>query len=89
MIFAEKVRLGSETGRVKNTEESEDQDFSKVLQNEAKKKELKVSTAEIYSGRAFRNPEDATEVVRRFRKKAAGFSKDRECFMDIAKLFSK
>ena len=40
--------LGSENGRVKNMEESEGQDFLKVLQNEARKKksELKASTTE-------------------------------------------
>ena len=32
------MRLGSETGRVKNIEESEDEDFLKVLQNKAKKR---------------------------------------------------
>ena len=66
--------MESETGRVKNIEESEDEDFLKVLQKEAKKKELKASTRKIYSGRAFRNPKGATEVIRRFRKKTAGFS---------------
>ena len=69
------MRLGSETRRVKNIEESEDEDFLKVLQNEAKKKELKSNSTEIFSGKAFRNPKGATEVVRRFRKKAAGFSR--------------
>ena len=37
MISAKKMRLGSETRRVKNIEESEDEDFLKVLQNQAKK----------------------------------------------------
>ena len=52
-----------------------------MLQNKAenkkkkKKKELKATTTDIYSGRGFRNPKGATEVVRRFRKKAAGFSR--------------
>ena len=36
---------GSETGRVKNTEESEDEDFLKVLQNEAKKEKQNLKRA--------------------------------------------
>ena len=39
-----------------------------------KRKELKASITEIYSRRAFKNPKGTTEVVRRFIKKAAGFS---------------
>ena len=37
MISAKKMSFRSETGRVKNIEESEDKDFLKVLQNEGKK----------------------------------------------------
>ena len=65
--------LGSENGRVKNMEESEGQDFLKVLQNEERKK--KKRTQSEHHGRALRNPKGATEVVRKFRKKAAGFSR--------------
>ena len=49
---------------------------SKYYKRKRKKKELKASTTESYSGRAFRNPKGATEVIRRFRKKKAGFSRE-------------
>ena len=39
------------------------------------KREKKKRTQSEHHGRAFRNPKGATEVVRKFRKKAAAFSR--------------
>lgn len=71
MISTKKIRLESQTGRVKNKEQSEDKYFLKV----SKIKELKASTAEIFSERAFRKLKDTTEVTKRFKKKSARFSR--------------
>ena len=43
-----------------------------------KQKEHKRSNAKIYSRRAFKNPKGGTGGVRRSRKKAAGFSGEKQ-----------
>ena len=99
------MRLGSETRRVKNIEESEDEDFLKVLQNEAKKKNLNQTARKSFQEKLLeiqkaqlksledsekRQQDFLEKIIEEQRKEEAKKKyEDREFFMNIAKLFSK